>query len=213
MPRKYISTIVFVGKGENVFPGSVIGEQTLHNEFGPLDTDQLKTGPFSQFRYAQGRYEVLVVPDRVILRSNKDQEVLPPVLIDAARKVIVELEPMRKAIPVVAMGINCEATFTAQEIGREGRELCKTMLDTPIATHILQGKSLHMALGSFICLSPHVQYTIRVEPEHATQGRDLFVNVNGHQTVQDQDSLSEKLEAAEEVKEQITTLHQQINSL
>lgn len=213
MSKNIVHTIVFVKGGENVFSGSLFEERELCDEFGPLDREQLKTGQMSQFRYAEGKYEFLVLPDRINIRSNKDQEILPSVLIDATQKVVRELETMKKVIPVAAVGINCEATFSAQEIGTEGKDLCNAMIAGPIATHLLEGQSLHMALTSFICPSGRVQYSIRVEPEHATQGRDLFVSINGHQDVQAGASLLEKLEAVEEVRGQVERFHQQVLSL
>ena len=213
MPKNIVNTIVFVNGGGNTFSSSLFEEKELCDEFGSLDKEQLKTGQMSQFRYAEGRYEFLVLPDRVNIRSNQDQEILPSVLIDAARKVVRELESIKKVIPVVAVGINCEATFLAQEIGTEGKDLCNAIMTNPIATHLLEGQSLHMAFASFVCLSDRVRYTIRVEPEHATQGHDLFVGVNGHQDVQAGASLSDKLEAVEEVRGQVGRFHQQVLSL
>ncbi len=213
MPKNIINTIVFVNGGPNLFFGSMLDERALCEEFGALDQGQLKSDQMSLSRYSNGRYQLAIAPDRINIQSNKDQDLLPSVLIAASQKVAGELESMKKVVPVSAVGINSDATFPAQEIGQEGKDLCNAMLTNPIAAHLMKGQSLRLASASFICLSDRVRYTIRVEPEHAVQGRDLFIGVNAHQDVTAGDSLLEKLSAIEEIREQITILHRQVLSL
>ncbi len=213
MPKNIINTVVFANRGSTPLSSALFDERELCDEFGALDKEQLKANQMSQCRYAEGKYEFSIVPDRIIIRSNRDQEVLPSALINAAHKVVRAIEPMRKIISVTALGINCEATFFAKEVGREGTALCRDMTMGPIANHLLQGLSVYAGSTSFICFSNQIQYTIRVEPEHAAQGHDLFTDVNGHQDIKTEDSLQQKLGAVGEIRGQIEQFHRQVLTL
>ena len=215
MPKNVVNAVVIVAKQGRNFPSSIIDEHELTAEFGDLDTQQIKTDQFSQFRYAGGQYEVLVLPDRINIRSVQGREVFPAPLITVAQKIARELEPAKKVLPLAAVGLNCEMTFYQQEVGREGKEWGKKMVAGPITDHLLTGQDfgLKMASASLILRSQHVLYTIRVEPEYATQGRDFFVAVNGHQDLRADDSLVTRLGAVEEVRGVAETFRQQVLSL
>lgn len=213
MPKSITNTVVFANGGKSPFSSHLFDERELCDEFGALDQGQIKANEIIQCRYAEGKYEFSIVPDQIVIRSYRDQKVLPPILIDAAEKIVRAIEPMRKIISVGALGTNCEATFSAQEVGSEGKELCLQMTMSPIAKHLLEGQSLYAGSTAFICFTNKIQYTIRVEPEHAVQGRDIFTDVNGHQNIKKEEPLQEKLDAVGEIRGQIEQFHRQILTL
>ena len=210
MPKNILNTIVFTNGGNNPFPSTLFDERELCDEFGALDREQFKANQMSLCRYAEGKYEFSIMPDRIVLRSLQDQEVLPSTLIEAAEKVARELDSLKKMITVASLGLNCEATFYEKEVGMEGIALCNAMTKNPITDHLLQGLSIYAGHTALICLSNQVQYTFRIEPEHAVRGQDLFTDVNGHQNIKTGDSLQQKLGAAEEIRWQIEQFHQQV---
>ena len=215
MPKNIINSIIIVAKQGRNFPNSIINEHELVAEFGDLDQSQIKTEQFSQFRYAGGQYEMLVLPDRIDIRSTQGQDILPAPLVTVARKIAQELDPMKKALSLIAMGINCDMTFYHQEVGREGKEWGKEIVAGPIVDHLLTGQTLGLAMASasLILRSQRVLYTVRVEPEYATQGQDFFIGVNGHQDLRADDSLVTRLDAVEEIRGVVGTFRQQALSL
>ena len=184
-------------------------ERVLCEEFGQLDKDQIKAGPIGRFSYSKGQYEFWVVPDRIDIRCH-DRTILPNKIIEVARKVADELEPMRKAIPISAVGINSDAIFDSQEINKEGIEFCRALTDTPLSQHLLMDQQVPSSFVTFTFPSNTVQYNIRLEPERGSQGRDLLVAINGHQDVVSGDRLEDKLKAVDEVREQVERFHAQI---
>lgn len=214
MPKSVINTIVFANRGEAPFSNALFDERELCDDFGPLDDDQVKINHTLQCQYAEGRYEFTIGPDRIFLRSNQDHEVLPPVLVNATHKVAGALEPMRKIIPVTAFGMNCDTAFFAKEVGIEGKDLCHSMAMNSFSRHLLQEQSFRLVGSvSFICSANQILYTLRVEPEHATQGADIFTAVNAHQDIKTEDSLQQKVNAAEEIRGQIEQFHRQVLTL
>ena len=181
-------------------------ERALIDPFGPLEKDQIKAGPVGQFRYARGAYGFSVTPDRVDIRCS-GREILPLPLSAAATIVAEQLEPVRGFIS--AVGINCDAVFYAQEIGREGREFCQTLTETDLFRHVYNDHTNVATLSIASAFPGHAiqQYNIRLEPESRSQGRDLFVAFNGHQDISFTDSLREKLAGIEEVRSQVEQFH------
>ena len=205
MPKSALSTIVFVGKE---FKPSMFDERVLAHEFGSLEGEQIKAGPIGQFNYARGQF--WITPDRVDLRCREQREILPERIIEAARKVADEIEPMRKAVPISAVGINCDTVFYSEEVHQEGREFCHALTDTDLFHQFLPEQDESKVSVAFTFLSDAVQYNIRLEPENGSRGRNLFVAINGHQKVTPGDQLGDKLSAVEAVKAQIERIHNQI---
>ncbi len=205
MPKSVLNTIVFVGRE---FKTSMFDERALEQVFGLLEGEQIKAGPIGQFNYARGQF--WITPDRVDLRCHEQREILPEKIIEAARKVAGEIESMRKAISISAVGINCDTVFYSQEIHQEGREFCHALTDTGLSHQFLPEQEKSKVAVTFTFLSDAVQYNIRLEPENGSRGRDLFVAINGHQNVASGDPLDGKLEAISRVKTQIERCHHQV---
>lgn len=206
MPKSILSTIVFVGRELHA---SMFDERTLEAMFGPLKGDQIKAGPIGQFHYSHDNASFSITPDRVDLRYG-GREILPPALIQAGTEITKRLEPVRGFIS--AVGINCDVAFYSQEIGKEGKIFCQELTESPLFQQVYQGyNDLHVR--SVASAFPGIavkQYNVRLEPESASQGRDLFVAFNAHQDFTLSDDLTKKLEVMAEVREQVTRLHQQI---
>ena len=184
-------------------------ERTLVSTFGPLDGGQIKAGPIGQFSYARGVYGFSVTPDRVDIRHS-GRDILPPPLLTAGEIVAEQLEPVRRFVS--AVGINCDAVFYSQEIGKEGKVFCQDLTETDLFRRVYNDHTNVVTLSVASAFPGHIiqRYNVRLEPEGSSQGRDLFVTFNGHQNVAFTDSLKEKLAAIEEVRSQIERFHQQI---
>ena len=206
MPKSILSTIVFVGRE---FNASMFDERKLEAFFGTLKGDQIKAGPIGQFRYTRDNASFSVTPDRVDLRYG-GREILPDALVKAGAEMVERLEPVRGFIS--AVGINCDTVFYSQEVDKEGNEFCQHLTASPLFQQVYRGYE-NLFTRSVASAFPGIaveQYNIRLEPEGASHGRDLFVALNAHQNVTLSDNLKKKLEAIAEVRGQVERLHQQI---
>ena len=208
MPKSIINTIVFVGRE---FNASMFDERKLEAMFGPLKGDQIKAGPLGQFHYSHDNASFLVTPDRVDLRYG-GRDILPPALMKAGAEMVECLEPVRGFIS--GIGINCDAVFYTQEIGKEGRFFCRELTASPLFQQLYRGYN-ELATMSVASAFPGIaikQYNVRLEPESVSQGRDLFVAFNAHQDVTLSDNLTKKLEAIAEARGEVERLHKQITT-
>ena len=206
MPKSILSTLVFVGKEFNT---SMIDERRLVDMFGPFKGDQIKAGPVGQFHYENDGTRLSVTPDRIDIRQA-GREILPQSLVLAGGEVAQQVEPIRGFIS--AVGINCELVLYSQEIGKEGKDFCTALTATPLFQQVCSQHppvDIHSVTYAFSGIAIE-QYNIRLEPEHRTQGRNLFVSLNAHQNIIFSDNLQQKLEAIEEVRGQVELLHRQI---
>lgn len=184
-------------------------ERALEPVFGPLEGNQIKAGPIGQFSYAKGTYGFSITPDRIDLRCS-GRDIIPPSLLTAGEIVVEQLEPVRGLVS--AVGINCDAVFHSQEIGKEGRVFCQELTETDLFRRVYNDHENVVTLSVASAFPGHIiqRYNVRFEPEGNSQGRDLFVAFNGHQDVASTDSLKERLAAIEEVRRQVERFHQQI---
>ena len=205
MPVGMLSSLVFVGEN---FSAAMFDERALFADFGALDHDQMKIGPAAQFSYADGQYRFVVRPDRIDIQSH-ELTIIPQSLIAVASQVMSVLEPARKAIPVSGIGINCDAIFEQQDLGRTGIEFCDSLTLNQTSKALIGVESL-TASASFRFRGERVHYAVRIEPESRSQGQNLLVAVNGHQRVAPQDQLADMLEAVPEVRNYVAALYQRV---
>ena len=197
-----LSSIVFLG---DQFTTSMFDERTLFEGIGQIDNDQLKTGPIGQFSYQNGCYQLWITPPRIDVRYN-GSVVLPDELTEAACRVADVLKPSIKAIPVRAIGINCDALFEPDMIGQTGEEFCGQLSADPLSRTLIQRESFSVTV-QFSFEEQRIRYTIKIDPQRSTKGRNLIVAVNGHQEVVEQDDLDEKLNAVQYVRDYVRDLH------
>ena len=200
-----LSSIVFVGSN---FTASVFDERALFADVGELDSNQVKAGPIGQFSYAGGTYQFLVTPDRINLLCNLS-EIIPEPLVSLAHKVVEVLKPVKAVMSVTGVGINCEANFEPDVIGCTGNKFCEAIAVNQMSKYII-GLDPSQVGTQFYLQDQNVRYSIRIEPRFDTGGRSLFVAVNGHQNVTEQDQLSDKLGAVSGVRDYAIALHQRI---
>ncbi len=210
MPKRTISALVFVGRE---FSTSMFDERLLCQDFGQLDKEPIKAGPIGQFSYSQGKYAFMIAPDRVNIRCSEQSAILSDKFISGGRKLAEVVERVRKVAPVTGFGINCDASFYSQEIDNgRGDEFCRRLMNTSLSQHILAGHPEFKSTAAFIFLSGAVRYTVRIEPEAETNGRDLFLAINAHQDVTLNDNLNDQMNAVNDVIAEVRHLHGRILS-
>ena len=203
MAQTRMSSVVFVG-GD--FPPTVFDERTLFG--GRLDAEQLRIGPVGQFSYASGGYRFEVGPGRIDLKDT-GLAVFSDELLDAAVTVARMVEPMRRAIPIMGLGFNCDSTFSPKDIGASGKDYCSRLVSDGVSTLIGHEDSLSAIRVNFK-VGPIV-YTVRMEPHMQTEERDLFVAINGHQNVSlDDPSLDKMLDRVREVRAYVNGIYDRL---
>ena len=70
-----------------------------------------------------------------------------------------------------------------------------------------------MSSVTFAFMSGAVRYGIRLEPEAQSQGKNLLVAINGHQDVAATDLLEKKMQAVDEVRNQVNGLYDRLSLL
>lgn len=210
MPRNYINSIVFVGREFDV---SLFDEKELAPLLGPLDKDPVRAGPIGIFAYSNGHYSFQITPDRIDVRHS-GTAILADALEQASEKVIERLRPISGL--VTGVGINCDAVFLAEEIGKSGREFCQALMDNALFQSLYEGcpGARPVSISTVFPGSPsRMQNTVRIEPDQRSSHQNLMVVFNGHQIVKPGDSLYEKLNAISEVKGNVERIHRQVLAL
>ncbi len=209
MPTEILSSVVFVG---SEFKAALFDERDLCDGFGPLDKEPIRAGPIGRFSYSSGKYEFWIAPDRIDIRC-REMDLIPQRLLDVTtHHVISVLEPIKKAIPISGIGINCDTIFNPRDIGQEGEQFCRTLTNTSLSQGLLPEQTFDSAV-IFAFLKGDLSYNIRIEPVKNSQGRNLFFAVNGHQNVVVTDLLEEKLKMAAMIREETRKLHDRLRQL
>ena len=206
MPKEIVSSLTFVG---DRFSVSLFDEQELCDDFGPLTEERFRAGDIGRFRYMDGEYEFRVELDRINLVSYK-QDIVPPELMKAAQKIAAKLESVKSDIEIFTVGISCNCIFSSEEIGEEGIDFCRTLADTSFSRRFFEKSppftaTVTFSLSTFSNTTVH--YAMRFEPDGESGGEDIAVAINGHDHIEEEDSLKEKLEVLEEVRGNVEAIH------
>ncbi len=199
----HLCSVVFVG-GE--IPPSTFDERKLFG--GRLDPEQIRVGPIAQFGYASNQYRFEVAPNRIDIKETQALNILSDELMAAAQAVAEMLGPIRQAIPVTGVGLNCDSVFRSHAIGTKGSNLCSRLLHDEAATFF--GAHLIQPFVRARFLQGTLTYDVKVEPHVQSRGEDLFVAVNGHKDIAVTDSIDYFLAQAVPFREYAHNLHQRI---
>lgn len=211
MPARILNSIVFVGSD---FKADLFDERDLcEGGFGPLDKEPIKAGPIGRFSYSGSKYEFWIAPDRIDIRCH-DTDIIPSSLLKVTtQQIIAVLEPIKKAVQVSGVGINCDAILTPREIGgREGGDFCRALTDTAFSQVFLPEQPFNAAV-TYSFAKGDLRCNIRIEPEATSQGRNLFLAFNGHQSVTVADSLEGKLEVADSIRDEVRALYSRLGKM
>ena len=118
MQSEKLNSFVFVG-GE--FGTSMIDERELFG--GELGPEQFKAGPAGHFSYAGGHFWFNIAPNRIDLMEVRGG-ILSAELLAAGATVAAALEPLRRAVRIDGIGMNCVRVLESHEVGMRGQEFC-----------------------------------------------------------------------------------------
>lgn len=205
MVQTYLSGLVFVG---GQFSASMFDEREVFD--GNIDSDQLKVGPMGQFSYSSGAAQFRIMPDRIDLTCH-NASIMPNFLIDAGRTVIDKLQSISQkiSIPVSGFGMNCDIVLDRRSSGIGGSEFCRNLINPSIEDLI--GISPVEVLEHVRFIKNEIYYTVRMEPEGASNGQNLFLAINGHQPVTSPEDLHTKIDKIEDFGTYVSEFHQRIS--
>ena len=192
-----LSSVVFVGGG---FDRQLFDERELFPE--PMGRDYTALGPVGEYNYGPNNsYRFAVAPDKITLHHNSET-ILSDELIRAAGQVADALQSRNQGHGVTGLGFNFDTFYPQSESGLSGIEFCKSLCN---------GERIQQAIGSrfhdtqcrVVVLRDGVRYTLRLEPQTASNGANLYVGTNGHQDVGPGDQLAERLAKSANAREYI----------
>ena len=198
MLPKQLNSFVFVGH----FPQAFLDERELFG--GKVDLPSvMRMGPIVHCTFDSGRSQLSLTPDRIDVRSSEDT-IISDELAEAARTVADKIASQGNLVRVTGIGINCDGVIGRNAIGMRGVEYCNDLVCSNLGQ--LAGTSEFEALCKVSFNSNSLRYQVRIEPDARSQGDHLFVAVNGHQDVNDNNLLSEKLQRVSEFRKYVEEL-------
>ena len=99
------NTVVVVG---DRFDPAMVSPDRLFDR--AIDPGRILVGPISQCSYDAGTCASQLTPDKITI-SSQGEDVMPDELRLAAEKLFFDLENVRKALVVTAVGLNCDAVL------------------------------------------------------------------------------------------------------
>ena len=193
------SSVVFVGDS---FSRQLFDEHGLFPK--PMAKDYTAVGQVAVYSYGSNTYRFSVFPERITLDHNSDS-ILSDELVRAAEQVVAELGAQSRGHGVTGLGFNFEAVLPQSTNGVAGTEFCMGMYDSDQVAGAI-GSGFHETRCHVVVLRGAVRYALMIEPHVSSGGANLYLSVNGHQSVAATDDLPSKLTEAENAREYIQSV-------
>lgn len=199
---------------EKVNTVAIVGERLSASMFdvrgvfgGQLDPTQLVIGPIANYTYRGGTCGLSVTPDRIDLRQTV-AEVAPSLLHEAAVTVLRALDEIRGPVMVSAIGFNCDVVVP-YDTPLRGIAVCREYVAMNKLTHIVGIEEQNVSLQTkYMVDAGPLVYTLRLAPDDESQGKNLYLAINGHQQTRVGD-LSGCLEHYDSFRTHVREIHGQ----
>ena len=145
-------------------------------------------------------------------------DLLPAPLVEAAHVVRTRLEQASSLmdVAVTAIGFNTHVKLWSNDLGVDGRTFCMWFAPSPETVPYLLGQDMGArdieVFGRMRCRHGPLLYSIRVEPDHESDGQNVYVAINGHQEVTSE-GLEVTLEAASSFRDTISVMLSRLRSI
>ena len=177
-----VSNVVIVG---DKFTPAMFDYMALFD--GAVDRDTIMSaGPVVQCTYCAGQYSFSLVPNRVDVGSNGVNDVLSTEVIKAARTVAAAVDGVRSAVVVSSVGLNHDAGLSVPGLagGGPGFDFCRGLFQDGILSHLTDASVPSINASALLRWQRgSLSYTVRIEPDAASNGDKVFVAINGHQNI------------------------------
>ena len=202
MPIEQLNSFVFVGQ----FPFGFIDERELFG--GNVDPESVaKINPIIQCTYLSGKFHFSATPNRIDVGADEDS-IVSEELEAAANSVAKKIDELRSFVSVKGMGLNCDVVFGQDSIGMSGVDYCAKLMSLGFANLI--GASDIQSKCGFAFTANSLNFEVRFEPHVNSKGEQLFVAVNGHQSVSGNETLDRKFSSVSEFRDYVEALHRRI---
>ena len=196
----YANTVVLIG---DRFDPAMIKADDLFG--GAVDAGPTLVGPLAQYSYGSSRCRFGLNPSRIDL-GVLSPDIMPEELQTAAMDVASALDAIRVAVTVTGIGLNCDVALP-----REGGVALSNQMANLELMKTITGASTPQATTVASYERGELRYNVRIEPEVQSQGRNLFVAVNGHQNVGPNDLVRPTLAQFPAFREYVKELHARID--
>lgn len=206
MALTHLNTSVFVGSG---FTFGMFDERKLFG--GQLDPGkQANLGQFALYSYLNGAGWFEVTPERVDIRYLSP-DIMPNKLVAATKAVIEMIEAAHGEFQVLHFGMNCDTAFSQELIGENGISFCSKLISSTFVNLVKETDApLIGGGGAIYTIMDELQYGIKMEPEAESKGKNLFVQINGHQDINAENSLGATLSQVSNFRAYVQRLHRRI---
>ena len=201
----YVNSFVVVG--DRFDPGMFNPEEFFGGRVDPAG--RLQVGPVALFTYHGGRCSFGVNPQRVDVTS-RSIDVMPDELHEAASQLLETLKPIRSAVSVMGLGFNCEGILVGRR--QTGVDAVNGIVSIDNVRSITGVAESGVSTMTFQYSDGALRYSLRIEPEVQSEGRNLFVAINGHQVVAPDDRLKPKLRRFSSFQSSVRAIHERIAS-
>ena len=206
------SSVVIIG--DNLSPVMVDRSAVFGGE---IDRDSLTVaGAFLHCTYDHGQFSVSVVPNRLDFRVHESDEVMPHELVEAASQILDVLDQNISGVVISGVAMNHDRiTPMGSESGTQsGSEFWRSSFQDGLISQIT-GEAPSTIWPSSVLRWWHdsIGISLRIEPERASEGQNLFVAVNGYQEINEQTSLRSALSRIGEFKLAAENIHERISRL
>lgn len=174
---------------------------------GAVDPGQMLVGPIAQFGYRGGQCAFALNPGRIDLTMRSEHEVMPEELLAAGRELINTLMKIRSAVTITGLGLNCDTVFRAPPTGVE---IVDRLVRADAIRKVTGERTSQVATTTIRYVRGPLTYSLRIEPEVQSAGRNLFIAVNGHQDIAPEHRLGTKLRHFPEFRKHVKDLHARI---
>jgi hypothetical protein len=171
----YLCSVVIVG--DRFDPGMFDAKDVFGGE---IDPGSFVVGPIAQYSYRRGSCALHLSPDRLDLRVNS----LTPMsieLVEAATVLAGRLDEVRHTVVVSGVGLNCDWNMP---VAGGGKLFCQNLVSASALGRALDPTVTPDTFLSLRYWRDEIAYTVKLEPHQQSQGQNLFVAVNGHQTAE-----------------------------
>ena len=170
-------------------------------------------GPVFHCTFQGRQYSSTVVPNRLDLRVHEADEVMPDDLVRAAFHTVDFIEQANIAAVLGSVGLNYDRIIPQSELqALRGIEHCQAAFRDGFISEVsgIEEATVWPSVVLSWWVGP-IGISMRIEPERASDGNNLFVAINGNLNINEQATLRNAVSQIGEFKHAVEGIHERIN--
>ena len=202
----YVNTVVIVG--DRFDPGMFQAEEFFGGE---IDPGRFVVGPIAQYSYDSAQQTFELKPNRIDLVDRSDK-IMPQELQEEAEKLVAALKQIRAAVSITGAGFNCDAVISIPPPA-SGTKIIHQLVKMNVVTQITGESTDHAVFANIQYMREQLMYSLRFEPDNQTQGQNLLIAINGHQTLEPNELFEQKLSRYQQFRNHVREIHGRITEI